>query len=142
VSSPSRTPREVFLLSDDLVFASRVAGQAEARGAGCLRIPTVRDLEALLCRRTPDLVIVDLALAGPDLGRLVDAVRRGRLNSPRIVAYGPHVDAELLRDARQLGCDVVLPRSKFVEELPAALGGWLGATGQNPPSQSPSEPEA
>ena len=31
-----------------------------------------------------------------------------------------------LRAAREAGCDLVLPRSKFVEELPRALPGWLG----------------
>ena len=44
---------------------------------------------------------------------------------PRLVAYGSHVDAEALRAARAAGCDPVLPRSKFVDDLPAALPGWL-----------------
>jgi hypothetical protein len=42
-----------------------------------------------------------------------------------VVAYGSHVDTATLRAAREAGCDVVLPRSKFVEELPTALPTWL-----------------
>jgi hypothetical protein len=42
-----------------------------------------------------------------------------------VVAYGSHVDTERLRAARSAGCDPVLPRSKFVEELPKALPQWL-----------------
>jgi hypothetical protein len=45
---------------------------------------------------------------------------------PRVVAYGPHVDAALLRAARDAGCDPVLPRSKFVEQLSQALTEWIG----------------
>ena len=45
---------------------------------------------------------------------------------PRVVAYGSHVETETLRKAREAGCDPVLPRSKFVEELPAKLREWIG----------------
>jgi hypothetical protein len=44
------------------------------------------------------------------------------------VAYGPHVHAAALRAAREADCDPVLPRSKFVEDLPRALPAWM--TGQ------------
>jgi len=43
-----------------------------------------------------------------------------------VVGYGSHVDADTLHAARVAGCDPVLPRSRFVEELPTALAGWLG----------------
>jgi hypothetical protein len=41
------------------------------------------------------------------------------------MAYGAHVDAAGLWAARQAGCDIVLPRSAFVEELPFRLPEWL-----------------
>ena len=37
--------------------------------------------------------------------------------TPTIIGYGSHVDTATLKAARDAGCDVVLPRSKFVEEL-------------------------
>jgi hypothetical protein len=45
---------------------------------------------------------------------------------PRVIAYGSHVEAATLHAAREAGCDLVLPRSRFVEELPVSLGAWLG----------------
>jgi hypothetical protein len=42
------------------------------------------------------------------------------------MAYGSHVDTATLRAARAAGCDPVLPRSKFVEDLPICLPAWLG----------------
>jgi hypothetical protein len=63
-----------------------------------------------------DIVVVDLA-------RHDDAVPAVRSVSPgaRIVAFGPHVDGELLARARKEGADVVLPRSQFFRDPAAAL---------------------
>jgi len=63
-----------------------------------------------------DVVVVDLTLFG-------DAVAGIRAAAPRarIVAYGPHVDAELLRRAGEDGADMVLPRSQFFRDPHAAV---------------------
>jgi DNA-binding NarL/FixJ family response regulator len=79
-----------------------------------------------LARATPPrCIIVDLDNPGLDLPALLAALREAGLR-PRVVAYGPHVNAELLHAARAAGCDPVLPRSKFVEQLEKELPGWLG----------------
>jgi hypothetical protein len=44
---------------------------------------------------------------------------------PRVIAYGSHVETELLRDARRAGCDAALPRSLFVEKLEQEIASWL-----------------
>jgi hypothetical protein len=67
-------------------------------------------------------VIVDLANPGLVLTDLIRGLGEPR---PRVVAYGSHVDTESLRAARAAGCDPVLPRSKFIEELPSALPDWF-----------------
>jgi hypothetical protein len=41
----------------------------------------------------------------------------------RIVAFGPHVDADVLEQAAADGADVVLPRSRFFQDPAAALAG-------------------
>jgi len=51
---------------------------------------------------------------------------------PRIIAYGSHVDVATLKRAREAGCDRVMPRSQFVEELPTALISWLAPTEERP----------
>jgi hypothetical protein len=63
-----------------------------------------------------DVVLVDLARHSG----LVAAVRAAA-PSARIVAFGPHVDDELLAGARSEGADVVLPRSQFFRDPAAAL---------------------
>ena len=69
-------------------------------------------------------MLVDLHNPGLDLPRLLDDLKA--LGAPpRVVAYGSHVEAATLHAARVAGCDPVLPRSRFVEDLPEALPGWL-----------------
>ena len=114
-----------LLLSDDLLFASRITGAARALG---LSVQTARSLEQLLERarsETPSCVLLDLAFPGLVLPDLFRRLGEDCHPLPRVVAYGSHVDADGLRAARLAGCDVVLPRSKFVEELPQALPQWL-----------------
>ena len=63
-----------------------------------------------------DVVIVDLARFGDAVGP-IRAVAPGA----RIVAFGPHVDDDLLRRASADGADVVMPRSQFFRDPAAAV---------------------
>lgn len=113
-----------MLLCDDLIFASRITGTARALGLNIHVAGSLDAFEKEVKQRTPSGVVLDLALAGKEIGRLVTELR-GLPVKPHVVAYGSHVDTETLKAARAAGCDVVLPRSKFVEELPVKLGEWL-----------------
>ncbi|MGL4555172.1 MAG: hypothetical protein ACRC33_28735 [Gemmataceae bacterium] len=109
-----------LLLSDDLLFTSKITGTAAALG---LTVRVARNPAALLDMAAADPpagVLIDLHHPGLDLAALLPA-----LNAPRVVAYGSHVEADTLRAARAAGCDLVLPRSQFVERLPHDLPGWL-----------------
>jgi len=113
-----------LLLSDDLIFTSRIAGTARALGLEVRQVRALDQLPDLAARLGARCVLVDLAFPGLDLPDLMR--RLGEAGArPRVVAYGSHVDAESLRAARAAGCAPALPRSKFVEDLPAELPGWL-----------------
>jgi len=114
-----------LLLCDDLIFTSKVAGTAGALGLAVRAARTPEALLELARRSPPNCVIVDLHVAGLDLPALLAGLAEACPAMPRVVAYGSHVEAATLHAARQAGCDPVWPRSKFVEELPAALAGWL-----------------
>jgi CheY-like chemotaxis protein len=115
-----------ILLSDDLIFTSRVTGEARALGYTVKPARSVEVLVALARQQTPACVLIDLANPGLSVPGLIRQLRELGAPLPRVVAYGSHVDAAGLRAAREAGCDLVLPRSKFVEELPVALPHWLG----------------
>ena len=74
--------------------------------------------EALVGLAGCDVVVVDLSKRGV-LDILGDLCRSG----VRVVAYGAHVDKQLLATATEAGCDEVLPRSQFFSRLPELVGG-------------------
>ena len=65
-----------------------------------------------------DVIVVDLSR--PDALEAVAALRAGS-SAARIVAYGSHVERDLLASAQAAGCDSVLARSAFFGDVAAAL---------------------
>jgi CheY-like chemotaxis protein len=114
-----------LLLSDDLIFTSRVTGTARAAGLTVRAARSAEALESLAREQAPTCVLLDLGNPGLELSELLGWLRAVCPRMPRVVAYGSHVDAAGLRAARAAGCDVVLPRSAFVEQLPQQLPAWL-----------------
>jgi DNA-binding NarL/FixJ family response regulator len=115
-----------LMLCRDLLFASKVLGAATALG---VEVRVARDAEGLLAlakAHPPGGVLIDLHQPDLDLSALLAALREACPNMPRVVAYGSHVEAATLHAARVAGCDLVLPRSKFAEDLPVALPAWVG----------------
>src|SRR5262245_22936551 len=114
-----------LLLSDDLLFKSRIIGTAKSLG---LEIAAVSDSAALLARAqayTPACVLIDVQNPGLDIAAVTRDLKAA--GKPCLVAYGSHVDAARLNAAREAGCDVVLPRSRFLENLSMALPKWFAA---------------
>jgi DNA-binding NarL/FixJ family response regulator len=90
----------------DLMDRSKI--QSAVPGATFARDPAVAT--------GADVVIVELT-------RFADVVTAIRAQAPdaRIVAFGPHVDDELLQHARDAGADVVMARSQFFRDVFAAV---------------------
>lgn len=116
----------VVHLTDDLIFASRVAGTARALGIDCATARDVPTLIGLVTANGPACAILDLANPGLVLAVALDHLHALPRRS-RVVAYGSHVDAAGLHAARVMGCDLVLPRSQFVELLVEELPKWASA---------------
>lgn len=114
-----------IMLCDDLIFFSRVAAIARAAGLIVRQARTLAAVLELVGREPPGGVIIDLHTEGLDLPQLLDGLRAGCLAMPSTTGFGSHVEAELLKAARQAGCDRVLPRSQFVKHLEADLRLWL-----------------
>lgn len=113
------------MLSDDLLFISRIQGTARDHGLTCGSVRTTEQLLAKAAAEPMRCLLLDLHLIH-DLAGVVSKLK-ALTPAPFLVGYGSHVDAATLHAARVAGCDLVLPRSKFVEELPTALPHWFGA---------------
>jgi hypothetical protein len=97
---------KIVAITSDLMDRSRI-------GAAVEDVVFARDAAACA---DADVVVVDLARDAT----LVGAVRTAAPGA-RIVAFGPHVDTDVLDRARRDGADVVLPRSKFFQDPAAAV---------------------
>jgi CheY-like chemotaxis protein len=114
-----------LMLCDDLIFFSRVSGAARAAGLTVRMVRSAADLLAAVRTAPPAGVIVDVHNPDLDLPALLAQLKEVYPAMPRVIAYGSHVEAAVLKAARTAGCDRVMPRSQFVEELKAKIGEWL-----------------
>jgi CheY-like chemotaxis protein len=111
-----------YLLSDDLIFTSRITGTARDLGHEVRAVRDVAQLTNVMAQQPPQCLLIDLHNPGLSIS---DLLKRMPAPRPFVVGYGSHVDTATLKTAREAGCDLVLPRSKFVEELPINLCSWL-----------------
>ncbi len=114
-----------LMLCDDLIFFSRVSAAARAAGRSVRMVRTAADLLAAVRTSPPPGVIIDLHNPGLDLPALLAKLHDACPSRPRVIAYGSHVEADVLRAAREAGCDRVMPRSQFVSELESHIREWL-----------------
>jgi len=119
------TPPPGIMLCDDLIFFSRVAAAAKAAGLTVRQAKTQSAALALANQTPPGGVIIDLQNDGLNLTALLAELKTACRTMPTTIGFGSHVDAETLRDARKAGCDRVMPRSQFVEELDSNLTKWF-----------------
>jgi hypothetical protein len=71
------------------------------------------------------VVFVDLAAGDLVASASLMTLRQAAPGVP-FVAFGSHVDVQALEDARLAGCDPVMPRSRFTNELPELIRRYFG----------------
>lgn len=129
----------IAFLTKDLLFQSRVAGQAKACGLG------------LIADRTPDRIfgrsneseklrlwLIDLTLDLEDLSAVAKAIRE-RCPHAAIIAFGPHVHVDKLERAAAAGFDRVLTRGQFDHQMPQLIAEC--ESNERSAQDNPSEPE-
>jgi CheY-like chemotaxis protein len=116
---------KIAVLVDDMFFAAKINGAAEAAGRKVERIKTIEHLENALAN-PPSLVIIDLNSDRLDPFATISFFKsRPELNSIPVVSFVSHVQTDLIRQAQSAGCDYVLPRSAFTARLADIVSGKL-----------------
>jgi DNA-binding NarL/FixJ family response regulator len=110
-----------MLVSADLMFASRVRAAAERVDVTVESALGVDALWEKVVNGSPPLVILDLSAPGLRAEAIVPKLRELKPAPETIIAFGPHVQEELLRGAEKAGCDVVLSRGQFNAQMDALL---------------------
>jgi DNA-binding NarL/FixJ family response regulator len=116
------THRRIAQVVPDLLFATRING---AGAALSIRVESLTAGAAPDALRAGgfDLLIVDLTGTSDPIGMIRSLKRDPEAARVPIVAFYPHVEAALAREAREAGADQVMPRSAFVTLLPKLLSG-------------------
>src|SRR5262249_23387407 len=78
-----------LLLSDDLMFSSRIAATARATGVAVKTVRGADQLLALVEKDNPSCVIVDLANPTLRIAEFIRRLHESCTPRPQVVAYGP-----------------------------------------------------
>jgi CheY-like chemotaxis protein len=108
----------VVALMDDLFFQMKLAETAKQLGVE-VKVATSGEALMGLLASEPKLVIVDLNARSQPIA-VIEKLRQTQKNV-RVVGFLSHVQRELAAQAQAAGCDEVLPRSSFTENLAAIL---------------------
>ena len=98
------------------MFSTRVRDAARQHGHECQIVTKASDVPGSL--DGADLVVIDLMVPG---GGALEAVSAAAAAGVTVVAYGEHVQAEVLQAGRDAGADEVLTRSEFTRRLATLL---------------------
>jgi CheY-like chemotaxis protein len=112
---------KILAVVDDLFFATKI--NETARRAG-VAVDFVTSEEALFQRAAekPSLIIVDLNLSSLQPLPLITKLKSDpELKQTSVLAFVSHVQGELKMKAQEAGCDMVLARSSFSQNLPQIL---------------------
>jgi DNA-binding NarL/FixJ family response regulator len=108
----------VVALMDDLFFQMKLAETAKHLGVE-VKVATTPDALKGLLEPAPKLLIVDLNARNQPIATIQRL--RAEKNGVRVVGFLSHVQTELAAQARAAGCDEVMPRSAFTQNLATIL---------------------
>jgi CheY-like chemotaxis protein len=115
----------IVALVEDLFFLAKIQETAKAVG---VRVVTgdVRGGSATIAEAHPQAIFLDLNSRGLPAVDWIRALKADPATRPiRIVGFVSHVQEELISAARAVGCDSVMARSAFTQQLPNILRSFV-----------------
>lgn len=113
---------DAIALIDDLFFQAKLRETAKQAGVTVETATTGEQLLRAAAASPTALVIVDLNARQGALEAVEQLHGPGYPGNPRrVIAFLSHVQTELAERARAAGCQEVMPRSKFTQNLAAIL---------------------
>jgi CheY-like chemotaxis protein len=113
--------KKVVAIVSDLMFMAKIQDAARRAGLDPVFVKTPQD--ALdRAREHPAVIIIDLNNAAAEPLETIQKLKTNpQTQSIKLVGFVSHVQAELRHAAEEKGCDVVVARSAFSQNLPAIL---------------------
>ncbi len=113
------------LACSDFLFETRICDTARELGREVRCFSEADEIAELLSTESVSLLLIDLST----MSNCLEELPRYRSVSPKlmVIAFGSHVQTDLLKRAREADCDTVMPRSRFTSELVKLLQDYLPA---------------
>jgi CheY-like chemotaxis protein len=113
--------KKVLAVLEDLFFTVKINEAAKRAGLPITFVKSEHDVLEQ-AKSQPALIILDINFQGIDPLNLIRKLKADeqtkRIN---LIGYLSHVQGELKLQAQEAGCDMVLPRSAFSQNLPQIL---------------------
>ena len=106
----------LLLLSNNLMFLPRIQ-QAAGSTVSIVRASNLDRLTELISESNIDMVVADLEYDQDFWHKALQLFQENQNLNPKMIAYGPHEDTNSMELARSLGCDPVLAKGAFVNNL-------------------------
>ena len=114
-------PKQVLAVLEDLFFTVKINESAKRAGLGIAFLKSEHDVLEQ-AKLHPALIIVDLNFQGIDPLNLIRKLKAGEhTRNISLIGYLSHIQGELKQQAQETGCDMVLARSAFSQNLPQIL---------------------
>ena len=122
---PEDAPTRIFFFIEDLFFNAKITETARKLGVKVAFIKNEKDAIAELTDSEeadrPGLIVFDLNNANAKPLTLIPKLKAKLKKSTSIVGFLSHLQNELRAKAIEVGCDTVMPRSAFSQNLPNLL---------------------
>lgn len=113
--------KRVLAVMEDLFFMVKINESAKRAGFAVEFVKTEIDARAY-AQKGPALIIIDLNYRGIDPIKLIAELKASEETRPiSLIGFVSHVQGELKQKAQETGCDMVLARSAFSQNLPQIL---------------------
>ena len=114
----------IFAFIEDLFFMAKIQETARKLNVKVEFVKTDKDLMEKMSHNgdeKPSLIIFDLNLASVKPLTLIPKLKSKLKKGTSIIGFLSHVQGDLKQKAHEVGCDMVLPRSAFSQNLPQLL---------------------
>jgi PleD family two-component response regulator len=113
--------KNVLAVVEDLLFTVKIHEAAKRAGVNVEFLKTEKDVLEK-AREKPLLIILDLNNNAVHPLKLIGKLKASsELKGVSLIGYLSHLQAELKQKAIEAGCDIVLARSAFSQNLPLLL---------------------
>ncbi len=110
--------KKVLAVVSDLFFSVKLTDAAKRSGLSLEFVKEPKDL-LVKAQEKPSLIIFDLNMESAEPLKLIAKLKgKSETKGISLIGYLSHIQAELKQQAQEAGCDMVLARSAFSQNLP------------------------